>query len=738
VCPRFDLASQEEHTMLRSYVLVLPLAVLFTLTGCKEEDGDLGSQDPFRAASEGPIAIRRDDDGRVRTAEGTFSTTGATAVERARGFLDAFKDEFALGDAEFDVASSLPADQYSGEGVVFAQRVDGIAVFGAELAVHFDKQQRITFVSSDLVPGATIATTTPTLSEADAKQNAAESVGVSDASTGTPELQVVAPGLLTDEKDPVYLAWSVEVNGGTPSTYRRVFIDAETGEVRLSVALAHTALSREIYSVDPTYPPADMEKVASEGASLVIWDQDGTTMEDPSATQEARDAHIMAGLAHGYFNDNFGWDNFDGSPDTLLKVYVDWVMPPELESPDGQACYFDGAFWFSTGLLEPDIFGHEYAHGVTAHTAKLVYAALPGALDEAFADIFAAYIDTAEPWQIVDRDLSDPHNHSYLDPGGASQQYPRHWRERVRVDSLPCPCADSKTCAEVAGRCWNIGWDNGGTHINATIIGHAAYLATEGGSAEGITVTGIGAEVVQAVFWRALRRYVRPFTSFIVFRDKMRRACRDLIDDGVATYRDCGAVINAFAAVGLGTEDSDNDAIDDDWDNCPERYNPKQEDADLDGQGDLCDESHPSSGLLYCPVGLTIQGSSWSLSSGYNSDTGEPLRGDGANSRDPNGIVTVVCQYYKTATEVDITHWVRLSIIFLDKNIQPLMVSTCDQLDTLHFIITTQSPTHFVGGTWIFEGVQESDPEYPLFVAAAKELLEGSWGLYEPFAAPCP
>ena len=57
---------------------------LCVLTGCPKEGGDGVPQDPLRAASEGPIAVRKDADGRVRTTEGSFTTTGATAEARAR------------------------------------------------------------------------------------------------------------------------------------------------------------------------------------------------------------------------------------------------------------------------------------------------------------------------------------------------------------------------------------------------------------------------------------------------------------------------------------------------------------------------------------------------------------------------------------------------------------------------------------------------------------------------------
>ena len=62
---------------------------------------------------------------------------------------------------------------------------------------------------------------------------------------------------------------------------------------------------------------------------------------------------------------------------------------------------------------------------------------------------------------------------------------------------------------------------------------------------------------------------------------------------------DCSSVINAFAAVGLGSADGEADAVPDREDNCPGdisksrtdpdnvwNHNPQQEDANGNGMGD--------------------------------------------------------------------------------------------------------------------------------------------------------
>jgi len=52
--------------------------------------------------------------------------------------------------------------------------------------------------------------------------------------------------------------------------------------------------------------------------------------------------------------------------------------------------------------------------------------------------------------------------------------------------------------------------------------------------------------------------------------------------------------------------DSDDDGVNDDLDNCPNEYNPNQEDADEDGTGDACEDAAATTSTTTIPTTTTI------------------------------------------------------------------------------------------------------------------------------------
>lgn len=585
-----------------SLLLLLP-------PGCSSSKQPASAGGPFssfRDGSNGPITGRADAQGRVRTIEGAFSTAGATPEERARAFIARYKDNFGLTDTTGDLSlvQVLPADSYGGESVIFGQTMAGLPVFGATVAVHMDKNGVVTFASADLAHEPLVSAT-PVVAEAAAKSLAEASLAVIPGyapypiTSGVAELLVLCPGLLADDPGPVHLVWAMTVDGGTVNTRRRVFIDAHSGELRLSIPLSLEALVRETSLITPKNPP---EPLTSDtrvvDTSLVIWDEGGQVVESAYATPQARQLHTMAGQVHQYFLDTFGWDSYDGAG-TKLRLFVEYVpVPEEARNGELQAFYQhgdgagDGSFWFTAKAVQLDVLAHEYTHGVVLKKTNLIYAAYPGAIHEALADIFAAFVDEEDRWQIVDRNLQDPGSaeYTYGEANELSRPYPAHWDERHRLDTQACPCPDPARGICLGSRCWDISWDGGATHENGTILSHAVYLAHEKlkQAHQQSGTSGGEIEVLQEVFWRALH-YVQPAPTFLGFRDYVRWACRDLVGTlALVGYKDCGALINAFAEVGLGAGDRDNDSFDDDWDNCPEDYNPQQEDKDSDGKGDAC------------------------------------------------------------------------------------------------------------------------------------------------------
>ena len=95
--------------------------------------------------------------------------------------------------------------------------------------------------------------------------------------------------------------------------------------------------------------------------------------------------------------------------------------------------------------------------------------------------------------------------------------------------------------------------DNGGVHLNPTVLGHAFYLAIEGGrnATSGLTVQGVGPanrEQIEKVFFRAMTEMMPSFPSFPMASDLLRQSARDLYGVNSTAFR---AVDQALRAVGL-------------------------------------------------------------------------------------------------------------------------------------------------------------------------------------------
>lgn len=95
--------------------------------------------------------------------------------------------------------------------------------------------------------------------------------------------------------------------------------------------------------------------------------------------------------------------------------------------------------------------------------------------------------------------------------------------------------------------------DNGGVHINASIVTHAFYLAIEGGTnrTSGLSVQGVGGanrEQIEKTFYRAFTQLLPANATFAVARAATIQSAQDLYGGGSAAVR---AVTQAWTAVGV-------------------------------------------------------------------------------------------------------------------------------------------------------------------------------------------
>jgi thermolysin len=206
-------------------------------------------------------------------------------------------------------------------------------------------------------------------------------------------------------------------------------------------------------------------------------------------------------------------------------------LPPGFVTTPG-----DQSWNFLSGGL--DVIGHELSHGVTDFSSNLIYQNESGALNEAFSDIFGTAIEFffqpigSGPMQadyVIGEDVITPGGvRSMSNPGALGD--PDHYSRRF-------------TGTE----------DNGGVHLNATIPGHAYFLAVEGGTnrTSGLAVQGIGVanrEQMEKVFYRGFTQLMPANATFSVARAVTIQAARDLYGAGGTVER---AVMQAWAAVGV-------------------------------------------------------------------------------------------------------------------------------------------------------------------------------------------
>ena len=95
--------------------------------------------------------------------------------------------------------------------------------------------------------------------------------------------------------------------------------------------------------------------------------------------------------------------------------------------------------------------------------------------------------------------------------------------------------------------------DNGGVHINSTIVSHAYYLGVEGGTnrTSGLTVQGSAPRTAsrwRRTFYRAFTQLMPASSTFATARAATIRAAQDLYGTNSAVER---ALIQAWTAVGV-------------------------------------------------------------------------------------------------------------------------------------------------------------------------------------------
>ena len=483
----------------------------------------------------------------------------------------------------------------------FAQYHEGVPVYGADLTRQTDAGVT-TAIFGTLLAGIDVDAT-PGLSMSEARAVFDEMAG---ELLDTPSLWVFPVG------DGEYtLAYR-----GALSSFRSVFIDAGTGEelfevsrireqtIGLGTGLLGDTRKMSTESIGGTYRTQDQARPALIRTLDMEYDENrfvnsllaafngvpsslGDLADDEDNQWEdgtVVDVHAGMGWSYDYLATQLDWNGIDGAGNAIT-AFVHPMNPARVLSSFEQCVatatdpfeecivyvilvgMIDNAVYFqpfpgapgSTGFMvfgEPleflttpltalDIVAHEMAHGVTYFTARLEDTSPPnepGAINEAFSDIIGTatefYVQESgdgplrgdylmgEDTGFAIRSLRDPQELR----NGLTGPYPDHYDNLFRGEE-----------------------DDGGVHVNATILGHAYFLAIEGGTnrTSGMTVTGVGHEQrqdIERIFFNAWVNLVPSFADHAILAGALVQSAVDLFGTDAASTQ---AITDALRAVGI-------------------------------------------------------------------------------------------------------------------------------------------------------------------------------------------
>ena len=468
------------------------------------------------------------------TPAATAATTNAFAPDTDLTALGAQRDELGMTHVRFQ------------------QTHRGLPVFGAELIVHLTPDQQVSSAGGGLVPGLQVPVD-PLLTVEAATLIArhlwqAEFQLQVDPEVRSTRLCVIAPGMLRNDGDPTaYLVWEIKlVNGCTECPASRFpedyYVDARTGELRFQHTGVHR-LNRRVQDCT-TYPERSLCSSSwTDPSGYHHGRREGESSWGPNPKYNAYDVDTLYdhfGNLHAYLASKFGRDGANArgglgngtvTPSTYTQgqVHLDDYPPWTPYCPYAGFDRDNGLVAFCFTAVVPDVIAHEYMHGLpfyshfdgSGNPIGTVYSGESGALNESQSDVWG------ELYQKHLAGTNDWINWLEYQPGGVRNlATPSQSTYKLSGTTNPYPdrfCSPLTYCGSS---------DQGGVHINSTIVSKACYLLAEGGFFNGCTVRGLGAAKMEQILYRAVTQYYSTSATFNDAYADLIQAATDLYGAG--------------------------------------------------------------------------------------------------------------------------------------------------------------------------------------------------------------
>ena len=403
----------------------------------------------------------------------------------------------------------------------YQQTYKDVPIFGRELVVQISPNNELNLVAGQFEPSVNLSTV-PRLSGNNAISTAI--AGFATAPTTAPVV-LEKPTLMvyTDENTKPVLAWKASIEYTTQSTgYNRehIIIDANTGKALNHINMMQ-AFTYGVYTVN--------QKCLAQNDSGLP----GTLIAD-NADDHSKGVAANGVSSYWFYKNMFNRDSWDGKG-VKLTTTIHAKFQGSNNTCVGDNAYFTGTQLLfgdgQTNLKNPgaaiDIFGHEFSHGFTEATSKLIYQNDSGALNESISDIMGTGISawfhsggsaTGNPttWAPTEADWNM----------GEDAALTLSWKRFMQDPAKNGQQKDNYT-DRVTGTT-----DNGGVHTNSGIMNLAFYLLSQGGSHPRQKTTnvvkGIGIEKALRVMYYSNANLFTSSTSFTSVRNLTANAAKTL------------------------------------------------------------------------------------------------------------------------------------------------------------------------------------------------------------------
>ncbi len=290
----------------------------------------------------------------------------------------------------------------------------------------------------------------------------------------------------------------------------------------------------------PTLPGLDRTISDAHHAQTTPGTTVRTEGQPPTGDSAVDEAYDGLGFTWNLYDQVYGRDSIDGKG-LPLRGTVHYGQNYDNAFWDGtQMVFGDGdGIVFARFTKSVDVIGHELTHGVTAHTAGLLYQGQSGALNESISDVFGSLVKqhhlgqtAAEADWLIGADLFEPGVQGrglrdMLHPGTAYDD-PRLGGK----DPQPADMAHYVTTSD----------DNGGVHLNSGIPNRAFALAC-------VTLGGHAWETAGPVWYAVVTGdAIRADCDFATFAQLTVDAAASAHGDGSATH---SAIRDAWVTVGV-------------------------------------------------------------------------------------------------------------------------------------------------------------------------------------------